>query len=119
MAYFDYLEAKNISAQKDLAFAESYNKISMWLTLASVILFIVNVIIFSCVRVGSIIWLDIVVAAGIAVGIAGMVYALKVRALAKRKRNKDYLANFLAVWSLFFVLLNVIIFIINTWVYFA
>lgn len=119
MAYFDYLEAKNVANQKDMAFSESYNKLGFYLTIASIVLFIVNVVVFCFVEVGSIIWLDIVVLAGLAVGIAGLTYAMKVRALAKRKHTKNVMANFIAIWGLLFVLLDLIILVINTWVYFA
>ena len=119
MGYFDYLESKNMAIQKDTAFAQSYNKVSMWLTISSVTMLIINILIFSFVQVGTIVWLDILVVAGISVGIAGITFALKVRAMAKRKHDRNSLANFLAIWGVLFVLLELIILVINTWVYFT
>ncbi len=119
MAYFDYLENKNQAIQKDLAFAQNYNKLSMWLIIASLAVFIIDIIVFCLVPAGKVIWLDILVGAGLIAGIIGVVYALKVRGMAKQKHNKNPLANFLAVWGLLLVLLQIIILVINTWVYFS
>ncbi len=119
MGYFDYLESKSAVEIKDNAFIETYNKVALYVNLGAVALTIITIIMFCFVRIGSIVWLDIVVALGIVAGVVAMVYANSVRSIAKRRHKKNILANFVFVWSFFWVLINVIIFIINTWLYFA
>lgn len=119
MGYFDYLETKSATELKDNAFIETYNKVALYVNLGAVAMSIVTIIMFCFVPVGSIVWLDVVVAIGLTAGIVSMVYANSVRSIAKRRHKKNVLANFVLVWSLFWVLINTTIFIINTWIYFA
>ena len=119
MGYFDYLESKSAVEMKDNAFIETYNKVALYINLGTIAITLATIIMFCFVPIGSIIWLDIVVALGVGTGITAMVYANSVRSIAKRRHKKNVLANFTFIWSLFFVLLNLIIFVINTWMYFA
>lgn len=119
MSYFDYLEAKSVAEQKDIAFANSFNKIGLYFWLGSVGMTFVSILVFCFVQVGLIIWLDLLVLVGMGLSITSMSYASKVRAKAKKKHDKNVMANFLLVWGLLFVLINAIIILINTWLYFA
>ena len=119
MGYFDYLESKSAVEMKDNAFIETYNKVALYINLGTIAVTIATIIMFCFVRIGSIVWLDIVVALGIAAGIVAMGYAKSVRSIAKSRDKKNILANFIFIWSLFFVLLNAIMFVMNTWIYFA
>lgn len=119
MGYFDYLESKSAVELKDNAFIETYGKVALYINLGAVAMTIITIIMFCFVPIGSIVWLDIVVAIGITAGIVAMVYANSVRSIAKRRHKTNVLANFIFIWSFFWVLINVIMLIMNTWMYFA
>ncbi len=119
MGYFDYLDQKSAVELKDEAFIETYSKIALWINIATVVLSIIAIMLFCFIPIGSVVWLDIVLALGMGAGVVAMVYASKVRQIAKRRHKTNLLANFILVWSLFFVLLNAIMCVMNTWVYFA
>lgn len=119
MGYFDYLDQTSAVELKDNAFIESYNKVAKWLNISTIIVTVLAVMLFCFIPIGSIIWLDIILVLGMGVGIVAMNYAGKVRSIAKRRRKSNILANFLFIWSFFFVLLNIIMCVMNTWVYFS
>lgn len=119
MGYFDYLDQKGARELRDSAFVETYNKVALYVNFGAIGLTLLAVILFCFISVGAVIWLDILLAAGMTAGIVAMVYANSVRNIVKRKHKKDVLANFIFVWSAFWVLINVIMCVMNTWMYFA
>lgn len=119
MGYFDYLESKSATELKDNAFIETYSKVALYVNIGAVAMSVIIIIMFCFVPIGSIVWLDILMAIGMTAGIVAMVYANNVRTIVKRRHKQNALANFVLVWSLFWVLINVIIFVMNTWIYFA
>jgi len=118
MGYFDYLETKSAVEIKDNAYIEAYSKVALYIHIGTIAISLVSILVFCFVQIGSVVWLDILVAVGIIAGIFAMAYSNSVRSVSKRRHKKNALANFILVWSLFFVLINVIIFVMNTWLYF-
>lgn len=116
MGYFDYLE-ESVALERENRYFDTYAKVGFWVGVGSFAVLLATILTFCFVSIGSIVWLDFLMAIGIAVAAVGMGYALKAITIARRRRNSSPLANFSFVWNLVFVLVNIILLVMNTWVY--
>ncbi len=116
MGYFDYLE-ENAAIEKENRFFDTYAKVGFWIGVGSFAVMLASILTFCFVAVGSIIWLDILVAVGVVVSVFGMAYSGKAISIARRRRNSSPLANFSFVWNLVFALIDIILLVMNTWMY--
>ncbi len=119
MGYFDYLESANTVAERENRYFDTYANRSFWFGVGSFGAMLVAILLFCFITIGSVIWLDFVMAAGLGVGITGLVFAGKARKIAKRNHKTTILGNFSFVWGLLFVIIDVLLVVMNTWIYFA
>lgn len=118
MGYFDYLE-ESVAQQREAQFFDAYAKKGFWIGVGAFCALIATIVLFCFVQIGSIVWLDGIMVASIVCCAFSMFYSFKTIRIAKKKEKTSPLASFSFIWALFFCLINVILIVINTWVYFV
>lgn len=119
MGYFDYLDEK-AQTQHEFQSFDIWAKASTFVGLGSLVVTLVSVFVFAfAVPIGESIWLDILVLAGVAVGVVGVILATKAVKMAKNIRKVSEIGRFSFVWGLFVVLVDLALIVANTWMYFS
>lgn len=113
MGYFDYLDSKDKQEELNIALNEHSAKISFYVSLGVLGLFVLSVIIASFAHFGVSLWINVPNFLGIALGVVGIVFDQKTFKHFKKKRQSSPIANMALALNILWILMHVMMLVLN------
>jgi len=106
MAYFDYLDNGKVAEMRDTQFMETWARISAWISLICLGLFLIPVILFCFFDINVYFWFAGFNLIGVGLGIFGIIIDTKTLGIAKSKRITTAVGNMALALNILWLLLN-------------
>ena len=121
MGYFDYLDENKKSADGKAKEYHNYDPIAktgMWIWFGALGVTILSIILlFACWNLGKSIWLDVFLVLGFGCALIAVAFCINARRMASRVRQETQLGNCIFIWGIFLALINLILLVVNTYMF--
>lgn len=113
MGYFDYLDNKQKKEELTLSVDEHWAKVSFFIGLGALALFILSLIFVPTIHFGKSVWFNVPNFLGIAVGVVAIVFDQKTFIHFKKKRQSSPIAKMSLALNILFILLHIMMIAVN------